>query len=142
LPDEDPADENVQVVHIPDTDNLVVRFWNGGLEQEGQWCMDVYDTASCDAVNSFELGLSFHVAPVAGTLSVLCAGWLNSWEANAGIPSKELLQGEERFSVVGGALCTLRRPGKEPFLFEVPRRRRVLPEGVQIARAAPLSLRV
>jgi len=138
LPDEDPTDENVQVIRIPDTDNLVIRFWNGGLDQEGQFCMDIYNTKSKDPVNSFELGFSFHVTPVSGTLSVLCAGRLTSWEANAGIPPKQLLPGEERFSIVTGALCTLKRPGKKPFLFEVPQRPRIVPEGVQVARPVPL----
>jgi len=137
-PDEDPAREIIHIVRIPDTSHLVVRFWDGGLEDEGQFCLDIYNMATKVPINSSELGFSIEVAPVAGMLSVMCAGDLSSWEARAGYTPGQILPGEERFSVIEGACLALHRPNCDPFWFKVPVRYR-LPAGVRPATPVPLT---
>ncbi|EIW75173.1 hypothetical protein CONPUDRAFT_169576 [Coniophora puteana RWD-64-598 SS2] len=136
--DEDPARENIHIVRIPDTSHLVVRFWDGGLEDEGQFCLDIYNMATKEPINSSELGFSIEVAPVAGTLSVMCAGDLDSWEARSGFKPGQILPGEERFSVIEGACLALHRPDFDPFWFKVPVRY-CLPDGVRPATPVPLT---
>ncbi|EIW75165.1 hypothetical protein CONPUDRAFT_159297 [Coniophora puteana RWD-64-598 SS2] len=137
-PDADPSTDHICVVHIPDKKDLVIRIWDGGLEEEGQFCLDVYDMDAQIAINTSELGFSFNVVPLAGTLSVLCGGRLQSWEARTGCTPEQILPGEERFSVIEGAYLALCRPNLDPFWFKIPTRNRVPPGIEQAASPVPL----
>ncbi|EIW75162.1 hypothetical protein CONPUDRAFT_169573 [Coniophora puteana RWD-64-598 SS2] len=137
-PDEDPTIEHVHVVHIPGNDSLVIRLWDGGLEDDGEFCLDIYDMSTKISINSSELGFSFNVAPKPGTLSVLCGGRLRSWEDNAGYTPERILPGEERFSALEGAYLALRQPNSDLFWFKVPMRNRP-PAGVTRA-VSPIPL--
>jgi len=116
---------------------MAIRFFSADLENDAQFGFDFFNTAKKEAVNSPD-GWVVNVIPELGSLTLLCAGPLKSWEAAWGYSGDDIPPGEERFSTIEGAMCQLDRPGKESFLFEVPKRPRRVPPGVKFAIARPL----
>lgn len=137
-PFNDDTTADVRVVPIPNTDNLAIRFFDGGLERDGAWVFDFYDIRDRRAVNSFE-GWTVYISPTApNTMSLIFGGEVKSWEANNGIERDDIKPGEERFSVPEGVTCSLVRPEcQQPFWFTTPRRAHDIPN---IHIEEPISL--
>lgn len=128
------ATAGVWLTHIPNTDNLALRFFNGGLEGDGVWVLDFYNTRDRCAVNSPE-GWEIHISPtVPNSMSLAFSGQVKSWEANSGIASGDIKPGEERFSMPEGVACSLVRPGCEPLGFLSPQREQRLPDNIRWAQ--------
>ncbi|KIK60352.1 hypothetical protein GYMLUDRAFT_73815 [Collybiopsis luxurians FD-317 M1] len=113
--------EEVQLVAIPGT-RYSVRFWDGGLYNQGQCCLDFFDPTAKQAVNS-PRGWKLYPAPRPGVFPLNDShSALVSWEESWGIQTENIPAGEERFSIFQGSWCALARPGEEPFWFAVPLR--------------------
>lgn len=112
--------DRVRVFDIPDS-HLSIRLWDGGLEAQGQYCLDFIDTRSGLAENS-PRGWILH--PHYPQYGLSTNEQLKSWEEAWKVSRENILPGEERFSIGQGAWCGLERPGvDEVFWFEVPVRR-------------------
>jgi len=116
----------VHYVRIEGVSGLVgyaIRFWDGGLQDEGQFCFDLFDLSAKHPVNTSHFGISFAVIPEIGKLTMVCPGPLHSWETNMGFTPEEIRAGEERFSVLEDTLLSLEHPNSSrPFLFRSPKR--------------------
>ncbi|EIW75273.1 hypothetical protein CONPUDRAFT_93537 [Coniophora puteana RWD-64-598 SS2] len=126
--------DGLQLIDIPGSEPLVIRLYDGDMESFGQFCLDFYSLETKAAVNT-PSGWVINVEPEPGSMTMLCGGTMNSWELNSGMAPSQIPAGEERFSIVEGAICHLERPGMDSFWFEIPRRKRPLPPGVQLAKA-------
>ncbi|KIK64844.1 hypothetical protein GYMLUDRAFT_402827 [Collybiopsis luxurians FD-317 M1] len=113
--------EPIQLIQIPDS-KYSIRFWDGGLEAQGQYCLDFIDQTTNDAVNSPH---NWAIYPSSHFVTLVPGGCskIISWEEAWGFEKDEIPPGEERFSVMQGLRCTVERPGTELFWFEVPRMR-------------------
>ncbi|EIW75172.1 hypothetical protein CONPUDRAFT_85466 [Coniophora puteana RWD-64-598 SS2] len=116
----------VHYVRIEGVSGLVgyaIRFWDGGLQDEGQFCFDLFDLSAKHAVNTSRFGISFTVIPEVGKLTMAFSGPLRSWETNMGFTPEEIRAGEERFSILEDTLLSLEHPNSsQPFLFRSPKR--------------------
>ncbi|KAJ7356546.1 hypothetical protein DFH08DRAFT_688752, partial [Mycena albidolilacea] len=112
-------------VDIPG-DRLSIRFFPGDSRPEdGMFFFDLYDRdrgLACNAPRGYKLEI---LAP--GGL----AGPIQSVEAVYGIEAPE---GSEKFAVVELTTCSLARPGRRSFRFDVPRRTRYRPLVAQPVR--------
>ncbi|EIW75278.1 hypothetical protein CONPUDRAFT_85524 [Coniophora puteana RWD-64-598 SS2] len=129
--------DNLQAIDLPGSEPLVIRLFDGDMESFGQFCLDFYNVETKTAVNT-PSGWVINVTPEAGSMAMLCSGALNSWERNHGMSQGQIPAGEERFSIVEGAVCQLERPGMDTLWFEIPKRTRQLPPGVHLLKARPL----
>lgn len=119
-------------IPIPDT-HLVIRFWDGGMSEFNQYCVDLYDVRRNTHV-PLPAGWSFWPAVQnrAGTFTL--GGPLLSWERAFGVDPAP--SGDEKWSFPEGSYITLRRgQTKEGDLtFMVPVRPSQHPAGVLVAR--------
>ncbi|KXN91556.1 hypothetical protein AN958_00542 [Leucoagaricus sp. SymC.cos] len=109
----------VDLSSVSDNPNLSVRFFDGGLDNQGAFVFDFYDCKTFKAVNSSP-DWRVSIVPVVGTMSFLYAGLLRSWEAEEGIRPENIKPGEERFSVPEGVTLELELPGGRKFRFTAP----------------------
>ncbi|ETW75065.1 hypothetical protein HETIRDRAFT_108286 [Heterobasidion irregulare TC 32-1] len=124
------AGERIHIFTITN-DHLAIRLWDGGLQDDGQFLLDLVDSRTKKPVNS-PAGYKIYVLPRVGRMLGI-PGPLMSWEVATNIPRKDIKDGEERFSVLEGSPCMLRRPGKDDFFFAVPDRARDPLPGMQLA---------
>ncbi|EIW75284.1 hypothetical protein CONPUDRAFT_159409 [Coniophora puteana RWD-64-598 SS2] len=120
---------SIQVIDLPGSEPLVIRLFDGDMESFGQFCLDFYNLETEAAVNT-PSGWVINVEPEPGSMTMLCGGAMSSWEQNHGMSRGQIPAGEERFSIVEGAVCHLERPGMDSFWFKIPRRKRQLPPDV------------
>lgn len=111
-----------------------MRLWDGGLKDDGLYLLDFYDMRKRKAINS-PADWEIHVLPrIARAPSF--TGPLVSWEEATNIRREEILDGEERFSVLEGSPCVLQRNvgdgGDFKFYFSVPDRTRDAFPGAQL----------
>ncbi|KIK57427.1 hypothetical protein GYMLUDRAFT_247064 [Collybiopsis luxurians FD-317 M1] len=106
----------IHVIEIPGS-KYSIRLWDGGLEAQGQYCLDFIDTCTGKAINSPDRWVLHAKAPN-GTLPYVAP--LISWEEAWKVPKGEIPPGEERFSIMEGSMCGLERPECESFWFRVP----------------------
>lgn len=86
-----PNDKNIQHYPIPNSP-LVIRIWDGGMEQYGQYCLDFFDPVNDIAVNGPDDYKIWH-NPYPGQLTY--GEQLVSWEAAMHVTT--VPAGEERF---------------------------------------------
>ncbi|KAE9409690.1 hypothetical protein BT96DRAFT_1012629 [Gymnopus androsaceus JB14] len=135
---------NTQFICIPKSDNIIIRFFDDGLEKDGAYVFDFYNTATKTKVLDFPNGWSIHIIPIPGTLSSLCDGPLSLRSfpdsKNKIGTNKVNSTGEsddQYFIVPEGTLCQLLHPDcQDPFLFQAPRRMysSTLPSGAHVAQ--------
>ncbi|KAJ7470986.1 hypothetical protein FB451DRAFT_324316 [Mycena latifolia] len=110
--------DDIHFTDIPqDAHGLSIRFFPGGatIASAGGYFMDLYDP-STDETAPTPVGYEFYNHHRPGDLQP--SGRLVSLEeAFGGVP---VPGSTERFSVSEGALCELRRPEREPFMFTAP----------------------
>ncbi|KAJ6541886.1 hypothetical protein B0H19DRAFT_1175068 [Mycena capillaripes] len=103
--------DGVLYFRIPNS-HLAIRLFPGDLHPRNRVCFfDVFDTHTRSPVNSPP---SFRFTTVQPEIR------LQSVEEVAGISREDIRPGEERFSVVEGTACRLRRGGALEFLFRIP----------------------
>ncbi|KAJ6572685.1 hypothetical protein B0H10DRAFT_2106460 [Mycena sp. CBHHK59/15] len=107
--------EDLCFINIPN-DNLSIRLFPGGSRPEtGMFFFDFYDCFRHEAVNT----------PAGYTVIIVAPkdleGPIGSVEAAFGFAPDE---GLEKFAVMELVRCCLTRPGKQPYLFDIPRRTR------------------
>ncbi|TFY76468.1 hypothetical protein EWM64_g7542 [Hericium alpestre] len=125
--------EHIHIITIPN-DNLAIRLWDGGLEDDGIFLFDFVDMRTKKALNS-PVGYKVHAFPNRYHMLNM-PGPIISWEAAQNIPRTHIKPGEERFSVPESTPCALHRDGQEVFMFAVPERpRKQSIGGVQLATA-------
>ncbi|KZT02562.1 uncharacterized protein LAESUDRAFT_661564 [Laetiporus sulphureus 93-53] len=126
--------EHIHIILIPNDDNLAIRLWDGGLEDDSIFLFDFIDMRTKKAVNS-PVGYEVHAFPNRYHMLNM-PGPIISWEAAQNIQRKHIKPGEERFSVPEGTPCALHRHGQEVFMFAAPERpRKQSIHGVQLATA-------
>ncbi len=120
-------------IPIPNSD-LVIRFWDGGMSQYRQFCLDFYDVRRGTHVPlpaGWELWPAVHNVPGTFTMS----GPLMSWEQAMGVDPGP--SGDEKWSVPEGAYITLvrgDRGGGENLTFVAPVRQAQRPANVLVPR--------
>ncbi|KAJ7735559.1 hypothetical protein DFH07DRAFT_843633 [Mycena maculata] len=119
-PEESAVQDTTIMIQVPE-DRLVIRFFTGGTAVASHvWFFDFYDPVLRRAVN----------APRGYTLTVVSptalAGPLPSVESIL-LVNEPTKAGGERFTSTEGTSCSLKRPGREPFSFDVPARQ-LMPE--------------
>ncbi|KIK51875.1 hypothetical protein GYMLUDRAFT_979881 [Collybiopsis luxurians FD-317 M1] len=127
--------EPIQLIQIPDS-KYSMHFWDGGLEVQGQYCLDFIDHTTSHAVNSPH---DWAIYP-SSQFVILVPGSCNrimSWEEAWGFEKGDIPLGEERFSVMQGSWCALECPGTELFWFEVPRMRAPLSVSCAVPSIVP-----
>ncbi|KAI6013566.1 hypothetical protein EDC04DRAFT_2757855 [Pisolithus marmoratus] len=117
------------IFHIPNS-QYAIRIWSGGMEQFRQFCLDFYDLATGNPVNT-PYGFELWDVPRPGAYSF--GGKLFTWEETFGLSN--VPPGEEKYSVPEGSRLSLKRPGEPPFYFEIP----AMPveNGIPFAHAVP-----
>ncbi|KIK56747.1 hypothetical protein GYMLUDRAFT_61795 [Collybiopsis luxurians FD-317 M1] len=110
--------DTIHLIPIPSS-NYAIRFWNGGLEHEGECCLDFIDRFSNKATNSPERW-QLVSASRAGAVFQSGGVTLLSREEAAGYQRKSIPPGEERFDVNRASCYILRCPGHPDFIFDVP----------------------
>ncbi|KAI6015126.1 hypothetical protein F5J12DRAFT_816085 [Pisolithus orientalis] len=113
-----PNDKNIQHYPIPNSP-LVIRIWDGGMEQYGQYCLDFFDPVNDIAVNGPDDYKIWH-NPYPGQLTY--GEQLVSWEAAMHVTT--VPAGEERYGVQEGSWLVLTRSNAIPLGFQIPCRRR------------------
>ncbi len=120
-------------IPIPGSD-LIIRFWDGGMAQYHQFCLDFYDVRRGTHVPppaGWTLWPAVHNVP--GTFTM--GGPLSSWERGMGVDPGP--SGDEKWSVPEGAYITLvrgDRGGGGNLTFMVPVRPAQRPADVLVAR--------
>jgi hypothetical protein len=113
------------MISIPQ-DRLSIRLFPGGTRPEsGMFFFDFYDARRHVAVN----------APPGYAVTVVwpgaLAGPITSVEVTMGVAPDA---GLEKFPIMENVRCSLARPRREPYLFDIPSRTRQA-AGVQVGRA-------
>ncbi|KAI0662264.1 hypothetical protein C8Q70DRAFT_964071 [Cubamyces menziesii] len=119
------ARDRAHVRPLPDSKYSIRLF--PGNPYNNEYCMDIVDTATGQAVNSpFEFDLWAVPNPKAPWLS-MPSGRLRSLERCMGIAQHDILPGEEKWLLRDGLTCLLKRPGKRDVQFTVPMRKQLQP---------------
>ncbi len=113
-------EHNVFVRPIPNS-SYSIRLFPGHAAAK-EYCLDFVDNRTGLPVNSpfkFEL----FGAPNTGALPGFRATPMMSLERGFGIPQDQIPPGHEKFLLMDGMTCVLRRPGHKDVRFTVPTRR-------------------
>ncbi|KAI6118389.1 hypothetical protein F5141DRAFT_999961, partial [Pisolithus sp. B1] len=108
------GDELQLFIQLPNS-QYALGIWSGGLQQLRHYCFDFYNVTSRVPANTPE-GFELWGVRRPGTYSY--GGQIKSWEAAFGL--SDILPGEEKYSAPEGSRIVLRRPGEDPFYFQVP----------------------
>jgi len=111
----EPDDPDVTYLLIPGS-HLVLRVWDGGLEQLGRYCFDIFDIDARVSVNT-PRNWALLTSDYPGGQQ-----WsrLKSWEEECGM--KDVPEGMERYSALEGAHILLDGPWVGPCILDFPRR--------------------
>ncbi|KAF8146419.1 hypothetical protein K438DRAFT_1869687 [Mycena galopus ATCC 62051] len=125
-------DDNDMIMIVPFPDEpLAIRFFTGGTDASSRmWFFDFYDIANRCPVNAPAGYAVTIVSPLA------LSGPVPSMESTLLVEEK-LKPGAERFTVMERVSCSLARPGRAQFLFEVPSRT----ANANVAHAIPFRMR-
>ncbi|KAI6106666.1 ubiquitin-related domain-containing protein [Pisolithus croceorrhizus] len=107
------GDELQLFIQLPNS-QYALRIWSGGLQQLRHYCFDFYNVTSRVPANTPE-GFELWGVRRPGTYSY--GGQIKSWEAAFGL--SDILPGEEKYSAPEGSRIVLRRPGEDPFYFQL-----------------------
>ncbi|KIO11332.1 hypothetical protein M404DRAFT_995008, partial [Pisolithus tinctorius Marx 270] len=113
-----PHDKSVQYYPIRNSP-LVIRIWDGGMEQYGQYCLDFFDPVNDIAVNAPDDYKIWH-NPYHGQFTY--GEQLVSWEAAMHVT--KVPAGEEKYGVQEGSSLVLTRSNATPLSFQIPCRQR------------------
>ncbi|KIO00702.1 hypothetical protein M404DRAFT_1003715 [Pisolithus tinctorius Marx 270] len=113
-----PNDKSIQHYPIPNSP-LVIRIWDSGMEQYGQYCFDFFDLVNDIAVNAPDDYKIWHI-PYPGQLTY--GEHLVSWEAAMHVTTVPV--GEEKYSAQEGSWLVLTRSNATPLGFQIPFRPR------------------
>jgi hypothetical protein len=135
----------VFLVPIPGSDHAV-RLFDGGLRDQQMWILDFYDFDQQKAVNSFESGLKYTLVQIGLSTTMDSSEAtpqeimsLSSWEHNSRIKEEDMVSGAERFSVMEGTICALKKSGEILIYFQAPRRESDWREHTTYVQARPAS---
>ncbi len=134
-------DSNVHTVIL--NEELVIRIWDGGMEEFGQFCLDFVDRKTRTPVNlppgyaicSGRANMPGVFMPGAFT----SRGTLPSMEQCYGYTPDKIPPGAEKWAVPAGAYITVAKNGQEVVTFKVPVReyhRNLIQQVVQPVRGA------
>lgn len=116
------GDPSILYYHIPASQDLAIRLWDGNMQKYGLYCFDLFDTSKRIALN-LPQGYKFCGAPNPGVYTTGGAGSeLISWERAWKVHQDEIRPGQERFTSPEGSHLALVRPGEPPFYFALPKR--------------------
>ncbi|KAF8146420.1 hypothetical protein K438DRAFT_1990779 [Mycena galopus ATCC 62051] len=121
----------IMMVALPD-EPLAIRFFTGGTSASSRmWFFDFYNTSQDCPVN----------APPGYTVTIVSPSYLSgpvpSMESTL-LVDETIDAGAERFTVMELVCCSLARPGRSQFLFNVPSR---TPNSPNVANAVPFLMR-
>ena len=108
---------NVHTVNINDA--LLIRMWDGGMEEFDQFCLDFVDRRTRAAVN---LPPGYSIYPAGANLPgvFMSGGPLPSLEQSYGYTPDRIPAGAEKWVVPAGAYLTIARDGTGIVTFKVP----------------------
>lgn len=112
---------NVHTVNINDA--LLIRMWDGGMEEFDQFCLDFVDRQTLAPVN---LPPGYSIYPASANMPgvFMSGGPLPSIEQSYGYTPDRIPEGAEKWAVPAGAYLTIVRNGVEVLTFKVPVRQR------------------
>ncbi|KAI0760727.1 hypothetical protein C8Q74DRAFT_250929 [Fomes fomentarius] len=124
-------------------DEFVIRIWDGGMEEFGQFCLDFVDRKTRTPVNLPPgYGIGSARANMPGVFmpgAFTSRGQLPSMEQCYGYTPDKIPPGAEKWAVPAGAYITITKNGTEVVTFKVPVReyhRNLVQQVVQPVRGA------
>lgn len=120
-----PGDDDVHIRAIPQSD-YSIRMWGTNMEKNREYCFDFVETATGKPVNSpFEYEL--WAIPNQRTPWIPCqSARLCSLERSFGTKQEDIKPGGEKFVLLEGTPCFLKRPNMRSVYFVAPIRPRPL----------------
>lgn len=120
-----PGDDDVHIRAIPQSD-YSIRMWGTNMEKNREYCFDFVETATGNPVNSpFEYEL--WAVPNQRTPWIPCqSARLCSLERSFGTRQEDIKPGGEKFVLLEGTPCFLKRPNMRSVYFVAPIRPRPL----------------
>ncbi len=134
-------DSNIHTVVL--NDDLVIRIWDGGMEEFGQFCLDFVHRKTRTPVN-LPPGYAIcsgraNMPGVFMSGAFTSRGTLPSMEQCYGYTPDKIPPGAEKWAVPAGAYITVAKNGTEVVTFKVPVRehhRNLMQQVVQPVRGA------